>query len=247
MGYRVSLAAPAYNEGEGIADVVAVWDGYLAKNARLDDYEIVVCNDGSKDKTGAILDELVSRFPKLKPVHFTVNQGAAAALTNAIANTTMDWVLLIDSDGQFPIENLDRALDAVEQQAARAVIGIRAKKQDSLFARFGTWSSAVICNVMFGVKLKDFNSAFKLIQGSLVRALVLEAKGLNYSTEVTAKVLERQVPFVEIDISHRAREKGQSSMKLFRGAAHRLLFVIYLGLRQILFRFSILQRPKNGI
>ena len=47
-GYRVSLAAPAYNEGEGIADVIAVWDAYLSANPRLADYEIVVCNDGSK-------------------------------------------------------------------------------------------------------------------------------------------------------------------------------------------------------
>jgi dolichol-phosphate mannosyltransferase len=239
--HRVSLAAPAYNEAAGIAEVVEAWHRYLSANTRLESYEIVVCNDGSKDDTGAILDRLAQTFTSLKPVHFAVNQGAAAALTHAIRNTTCELVLLIDSDGQFPIDNLDRALDVIEREGAAAVIGIRAKKEDSAFARFGTWSSAALCNLVCGTRLKDFNSAFKLLEGPLVRGLVLEAKGLNYSTEVTAKIIERGVAFHEIPITHQKREKGQSSMRRIRGAVHRFLFVAYVALRQLLLRTGVLQ------
>jgi glycosyltransferase involved in cell wall biosynthesis len=61
----------------------------------------------------------------LNAVHHRVNQGAAAALTSAIAHSTGDWVLLLDADGQFPIENLPRLWRAVEQAGADAAIGYR--------------------------------------------------------------------------------------------------------------------------
>ncbi len=97
--YSLSLAAPAYNEVEGIEAVVSDWIAYLEKAEFVSDYEIVVCNDGSKDATGAILDKMAEANPHVKPVQMQKNQGAAAALTTAIAHTTKDWVLLVDSDG----------------------------------------------------------------------------------------------------------------------------------------------------
>lgn len=243
----VSIAAPAYNESAGIEEVVREWAAYLSADPATDAFEIVVCNDGSRDDTGAILDRLAAEIPQVKPVHFARNQGAAAALTNAIRHTTMDWVLLLDSDGQFPVENLEVARRAVIQSGLPAAIGVRGRKEDSVFARFGTWSSAVLCNLFHGVRLKDFNSAFKLVQGDLCRGLVLEAKGLNYSTEVTSRLLERGITFAEVPISHRKREKGTSSMKLVKGTVHRFLFVMYVGFRQLLLWAGVLQKVKYDV
>ncbi|MDR3373782.1 MAG: glycosyltransferase family 2 protein [Ancalomicrobiaceae bacterium] len=239
----VSLAAPAYNEAAGIARVVRSWDAFLSAYTGLDRYEIIVCNDGSKDDTGTILDELAKEIANLKPVHFATNQGAAAALTNAIAHTTSEWVLLIDSDGQFPIDNLSR-LEAAVAGGGPAAIGVRQAKRDSLTARFGTWSSGAVCNLIYGSKLSDFNSALKLVRGDLLRSLTLEAKGLNYSTEVTAKILECGVSLNETAITHEKRATGVSSMKLIRGSIHRLLFVFYLAVRRALLAASVLQSRK---
>ena len=121
-----------------------------------------------------------------------------------------------------------------------AAIGIR-QKQDRLFARFGTSSSAFICNLFHGSSIRDFNSAFKLVWGPLLRSLNFEAKGMNYSTEVTSRLLECAIPIVEVDIEHRQRATGVSNMKILRGAFHRLLFVAHLGLRQLLFKADVLQ------
>lgn len=242
--FRISLAAPAYNEAEGIVAVVEAWIAHLRGHPRIEAFEIVICNDGSKDNTGPVLDSLAAKHPEMRPVHFAVNQGAAAALANAIRNTQLDWVLLIDSDGQFPIENVDPAMEAVQQSGARAVIGVRERKADSLAARFGTWSSGWLCNRFHGTKLRDFNSAFKLLDGGLVRSLSLEAKGLNYSTDVTSRVLEHGVAFAEIPVTHSKRLTGTSSMKVVRGAIHRFLFVGMVGYRQLLFKWNVLQRPK---
>jgi len=241
---RLSLAAPAFNEAEGIRPVIESWRRYLAEQPDIEDFEIVVCDDGSRDATGAILDGLASEYPEVIPLHFQQNQGAAAALTTAISSTTLDWVLLIDSDDQFPITNLDRMLVTARRQSSPAVIGIRRKK-DRLFARFGTSASGYVCNLIHGSSIKDFNSAFKLVWGPLIRAIHLEAKGMNYSTEVTSRLLECRIPIAEVEIEHRPRTSGASNMKMLRGAIDRLLFVAYLAMRQLLLRLGVLRRPLS--
>ena len=240
---RLSLAAPAYNEAEGIEAVIADWHGFLSAQGGLAEFEIVICNDGSKDRTGDILDRLTLSYPGLRVLHFEQNQGAAAALNAAIAATKGDWVLLMDSDGQFAIQNLTDMLAALKASGALAAIGIRQKK-DAAFAQFGSWSSGLICNLIHGSALADFNSAFKLVWGPTLRRLGLEAKGMNYSTEVTSRLLECGIVPVEVRIEHRPRASGVSHMKLARGALHRFLFVIYIALRQLLLRLGILIRPR---
>jgi dolichol-phosphate mannosyltransferase len=241
---RLSLAAPAFNEAGALRDVVLEWVDYLRRSSVIDEFEIVVCNDGSADATGAILDALARELPEVRPLHFAENQGAAAALTAAIAATRLDWVLLIDADGQFPIANLAAMLAEVRRCRAPAAIGVRAKK-DRFFARFGSASSALICNLLHRSSIRDFNSAFKLVWGPLLRAFDFEAKGMNYSTEITSRLLESGVPIVEVAIEHRPRSAGVSHMKMLRGARDRLLFVTYIALRQMLLGSGVLRRPLS--
>ncbi len=240
---RLSVAAPAYNEAAGIEAVIENWQGFLSTQRGLASYEIVICDDGSTDRTGDILDRLTLSCPQLRVLHFERNQGAAAALNAAIAATSGDWVLLLDSDGQFAIENLPAMIEAVRGSGAKAAIGVRQKK-DSAFAQFGSWSSGLVCNLLHGSRMRDFNSAFKLVWGPSLRGLGLEAKGMNYSTEVTSRLLERGIVPVEVAIEHRPRASGASHMRLLRGALHRFLFVCYIALRQLLLRLGILARPK---
>lgn len=129
---RISLAAPAFNEEGGIRPVVESWHRYLAARRDIETFEIVICNDGSRDATGAILEALASEHREVRPIQFPRNQGAAAALAAAIAATSLNWVLLIDSDGQFPIENLENMLNTMRRLQVPAVIGIRQKKLTSL-------------------------------------------------------------------------------------------------------------------
>jgi dolichol-phosphate mannosyltransferase len=240
---RLSVAAPAYNEAAGIEAVLTNWHDFLSAQP-LDSFEIVICDDGSTDGTGDILDRLSQSWPQLRVLHFAKNQGAAAALNAAIAATQGDWVLLTDSDGQFAIENLPDMVEALRRSAAKAAIGIRRKK-DAAFAQFGSWASGLVCNLLHGSRMRDFNSAFKLVWGPTLRGLGLEARGMNYSTEVTSRLLERGIVPVEVTIQHRPRAAGASHMKLLRGALHRFLFVCYIALRQLLLWLGVLSRPGS--
>jgi dolichol-phosphate mannosyltransferase len=239
---NISIAAPAYNEAETISPLVEQWVHYLQARFEPEDYEIVVCNDGSKDNTWDLLCELARRYPSVKPYNHASNQGAAAALTTAIKNTTKSWVLLLDSDGQYPIENLEYFTQARENTPLSAYIGFRPRKADSGFARFGSWASGWCCNFFHGTKYRDFNCALKFVDGVLLRDLCLEAKGLNYSTEISSKILERGVAMGEVEVLHQPRNKGRSSRTLLRGSLHRFAFVVYVGVRQFLLNRGILQR-----
>lgn len=240
----LSIAAPAYNEAENIAHIVEKWQEYLS-HQDLESFEIVVCNDGSRDDTGKILDELACKYDSIRSVHHRSNQGAAAALSSAINHTKGDWVLLLDCDGQFPVQNLENFNQALNNQSAKSYIGVRPGKSDSLFARFGSWISGVLCNVIYGTKYKDFNSACKLVDGKVLRWLTLEAKGLNYSTDITAKLIASGFPPVEVSIQHEIRKGGRSSRTLLRSSFHRFLFVSYLLDRQILTKLNVIKSPLD--
>jgi dolichol-phosphate mannosyltransferase len=238
----ISIAAPAYNEGETIYPLVEGWARYLQARLGPEDYEIVVCDDGSGDNTGKLLRDLAREFPSVRPCQHEVNQGAAAALATAIGRTTKSWVFLLDTDGQYPIENLDLFLSELKRTGGLAFIGVRGRKADSAFARFGSWASGWTCNFFHGTHYRDFNCALKLVEGTLLRGLCLEAKGLNYSTEISSKILECGVEMREVEAVHRSRLGGRSHRTLWRGSLHRFLFVAYIGLRQFLLRLGILQR-----
>lgn len=240
----LSIAAPVYNEEEGIAALVQHWHAFLTHQSDIAGFEIILCNDGSCDNTRSILEKLQSNYPELHCVHFQKNQGAAAALSAAIAKTQYEWVLLMDSDDQFPIENLPTMISCKCDTNAKAILGVR-NKQDHLFARIGSKLSGAVCNVIHGSQLKDFNSAFKLIYGPLLRQLNLEAKGMNYSTEITSRLLESRAPLAEIPIEHRKRSTGKSHLKWLKDSLHRLLFVSYLSWRQLLLKWQIIRRSND--
>lgn len=242
LDLSLSIAAPAYNEGEGLHQVVEGWHDYLKNQKNILKFEIVICNDGSQDNTGLILEKLEKKYAEIKPIHFLHNQGAAAALAAAISRTQFDWVLLMDSDNQFPIENLGILLRALQGKQAKAAMGIR-KKKNSFLARWGSSASGFICNITHGTKIKDFNSAFKLVSGPVLRSFRLEAKGMNYSTEITSRLVESKTDFVEVNIDHQARSMGKSNLRFMRDGMHRLLFVSYISFRQLLIKLGILRRP----
>lgn len=241
---RLSLAAPAYNEAPGIEATVTEWSDFLRGHPDIVEWEIVVCDDGSTDSTGDLLARLSADIPELRVVGFPVNRGAGAAIAEAIRRTRLDWVLLIDSDGQFRIADLDRML-AVRACGGQAFSGARLHKADARAYRWGSRLSGAACNLLHGTTYRDFNSILKLLDGPLARSLPLESEGLNCSTEITSRVVELGVDWVEVAVRHRPRRTGTRSWRFARGASHRLLFVGYLGVRQVLLRQQVLRRPEG--
>ncbi|MEN3540482.1 glycosyltransferase family 2 protein [Microbispora sp. ZYX-F-249] len=241
----VSVAAPAYNEADTIAAVVGEWQDYLERHPSVGEWEIVVCDDGSTDATSGVLAGLSGDCPRLVVVTFERNRGAGAAIAAAIAHTRLDWVVLLDSDGQFPIANLDRVLPRVQAGEALAFSGARIRKADGVAYRWGSAASGAVSNLLHRTRYRDFNSIFKVVHGPLFRSLPLESAGMNCSTEITARVAEMGHEWVEVPIEHRERGGGTRGWRYWRGARDRALFVAYLGYRHWLLRRGVLRAPAG--
>jgi dolichol-phosphate mannosyltransferase len=236
---KLSVVAPAYNEEECIESVILHW---VRELRRLEpDYEIIICDDGSKDKTWSIIERLARTNKRIRNVRHMKNQGAGAAHTSALSCSSGQWVLMIDSDGQFDIGDYEVLKKEQARTAADAVIGARQIKEDSPFFRLGSAASGACANLLLGSRIADFNSVFKLVRGDLARGLHLEARRFDVSTDMTAKLLERGAKIAVHEIRHRPRTQGQSKLRFFRAAMSRLRFIRYLHTRRRLINAAIIQ------
>jgi hypothetical protein len=156
-------------------------------------------------------------------------------MRTAIANTRAEWVLLLDSDGQFPIDCLDAFETAlVATPDARALLGERTHKEDARFARAGAHLTTAALNAMHGTRYRDLSSACQLVRGDVLRAMPIDARGLNYSVEISSRLLEAGIRPVAVPIVHRAREAGRSTRTLVRSTFERGAIVSYLAMRRAL-------------
>lgn len=90
---RVAIVVPCYNEGENVAEVIAHLDRMHYPN-----YRIIAVNDGSRDNTGALLNELAEQYPRLLVVHQSRNEGKAIGLNTAAQLSDAEFLLCIDGD-----------------------------------------------------------------------------------------------------------------------------------------------------
>ncbi len=103
-GHSLSVVLPAYNEEQVIASTIS--DILNVLNTWQVDFEVVVVNDGSTDRTGAIVAALVDTHPQLRLITHPTNQGYGAALVSGFAAATKELTFFMDSDGQFDIRDL---------------------------------------------------------------------------------------------------------------------------------------------
>jgi len=213
---------------------------YLEKSQYVNLFEIIVTNDGSTDNSSEILLKIEKKFKNIRIHTLLQNYGAGYALNQSIKLAKYDWTIIIDSDGQFPAENLELLTSYVfNNKKNKCIMGIREKK-DRVINVIGSRISGMICNFIYNSKLKDFNSALKIIDTKLLKSIKLEAKKMNYSTDVTAKLLEKNILIKELKIKHNKRLKGNSSSKFFITSFSRLIFILYLAIRKVLIKFKIL-------
>ena len=130
----------AYNEEAKIERVVREVDAWLVRSGL--DYEILVVDDGSRDRTGEILKSLQGEFPRLKPQNHTVNQGYGAALRTGFDAAVKTYVFYMDGDGQFHIDDLEKLLPLASEDAI--VTGYRIERRTRSSPPERTSSSAEV-------------------------------------------------------------------------------------------------------
>lgn len=235
----LSVVSPAFNESEGIEKVIRRWVEILTTLDR--PFEIVIANDGSTDGTAEILQKLSIEFPSLRFISYAPNRGYGYALKQAIKASRGDFVVTLDSDGQFDLKDCAHLLKAQEENDLDLVTGYRVRKNDSFLRVVADRGLNLIVRSLFRIHLRDTNCALKLIRGSLARELNIEARGYPTPTEITVKLSCLGAKIGEYPVSHLERTAGQSKLRFFKTSISMLRFLLYLRRRITLFRAEILQ------
>lgn len=234
----LSVVAPAYNEEENIEAVIRDWEKVLEKCEHAT--EIVIGNDGSTDRTKQILEQLTEEFPNLRAVHSKQNGGYGDALFKAIYSSRGQYVVTIDSDGQFELSDHLPLLQECLKNNYDAVTGYRMGKKDTFLRVLADRALNVIVRVLFGLKYKDTNCALKLIKGDIIRKMTIEARFYPTPTEILLRLKEQGAQIGEVGVRHKERIGGQSHLKLIRTGWDMFLFLIYMRLKLFLKRNRII-------
>jgi glycosyltransferase involved in cell wall biosynthesis len=171
-----------------------------------DDYEVIVVNDGSRDRTAEIVTELSRRNSRVRLVSHAENRGYGAALWTGFGSATMDLVFLTDGDKQFDVAELEEFLPLLE--GADLVIGFRQPRADPWIRRLNGWGWNTIVSLLFGYTARDVDCAFKLFRRPILDRLDIHATGATFSAEFLIKARRLGCVVRERRASHYPRPAG---------------------------------------
>lgn len=225
----LSVFLPSHNEEGNLERVVAGLSGVLPKVT--DDYEIIIVDDGSRDRTGEIADRLVAADSHLRVVHHERNRGYGGAVISGIAAATKPWVMLCDGDGQFSPEDL--AVMAARADRYDVIVGRRVHRADHLGRRLNGRAWTILMRLLFGIRIHDIDCGFKLFRRGFINPQVLQARGAMISAELMARMAGGGARIAEVEVRHLPRQAGEQSGANLRVVmrAFRELFLLYGDLR----------------
>jgi len=200
----ISVFFPCYNEQGNITDLVEKTLVVLEKlNA---DFEVIIVDDGSSDDTGKIADELAGGNDRVKAVHHRTNLGYGAALQSGFKAATKELVFYTDGDGQFDIKEMPGLLDLMEQ--CDIVSCYRLNRQDNLVRRINAWCWTKLVCLLFGMKIRDIDCAFKLYKREIFDTFELVSTGALIDAEVLARAVRKGYRVVQQGVHHYPRTVG---------------------------------------
>jgi glycosyltransferase involved in cell wall biosynthesis len=204
----VSVFFPCYNDEATIARMVEVAVATI-RRIGVDDAEVIVVNDGSSDRSAAILAGLQTEEPLLRVVTHERNRGYGGALLSGFAASTKQWVFYTDGDGQFDPAELEllvqRASDDVD-----VVQGYKLRRADGLVRAVIGRVYHRFVKFMFGLRIRDTDCDFRLIRKrALDRVTLVHTTGV-ICVELVRKLQDAGARFTEVGVHHYRRVHGTS-------------------------------------
>ena len=231
----LSVFFPCYNEALNLSGIVTETIHVL--KSLVQEYEILIVNDGSTDSTGPLAEEISRHHKNVRVIHHNRNLGYGAALRTGFSNAIYDWVFYTDGDHQFCISEIELFLK--ETDSYDLIIGYRKERQDPwhrlLYAR--AWN--LLVQLVFGLTARDVDCAFKLIRKENLENIHLSTSGNMISTELLWKSKLSGCRIKELCVSHRPRVYGTQT-----GGNPKVIFKAFMELFTLRFKKS--RDPISG-
>ena len=232
----LSIIVPLFNEDESLPHLAEWIDRVM--NEHQFDYEVIMVDDGSKDRSWQVIEELHTKNPRYKGVKFRRNYGKSAALNVGFGQAQGDVVITMDADLQDSPDEVPELYRMIKEDGYDLVSGWKKKRYDSKLAKnipskFFNWTTRRLS----GIKLHDFNCGLKAYRHDVVKSIEVYGEMHRY-----IPVIAKWAGFGKIGekvVQHRKREFGVTKFGLNR-------FVNgYLDLMSIMFMSKFGKQPMH--
>lgn len=206
----ISIVLPARNEvaniGAAVEKCLAVAQGLSPR------HEVIVVDDGSTDGTGPAVEALARvNYPRVRLVTHEVNLGYGAALRTGFKHSRYGLVFFTDSDNQFDVSELEYFMPMMADHDM--VTGFRVYRYDPVLRCILSWFYNRLVGVMFGLRIRDVDCAFKLMRRELVQKVTIECDNFFVNTELLAKARRWNFRIAEKGVRHYPRTAGETSVR----------------------------------
>lgn len=209
---ELTLFFPCYNEQDNLENTFHKSLPILKEIA--DKWEVLIINDGSKDKTGEVALKLKKEYPQnIKIITHDPNRGYGAAFKSGFYGAKYEWITFIDADGQFDFKDIYALADIKDKTKADVIIGYYLGRKVPFYRIWGSkvWQLAVF--VLFGLRVTDIDCGFKLVNRRVFETIPkLEAeRGPFITSEFLIKAKKCGFKIKEVGVHHFARMAGEAT------------------------------------
>ncbi|MBI4954152.1 MAG: glycosyltransferase family 2 protein [Myxococcales bacterium] len=214
---KISFFFPAYRDEATVEPLALLLDEVLGAHA--EEHEIIVVDDGSPDRSGAIADRLARENPRIRALHHPRNLGYGQAVLSGVRAARLPWIAFTDGDMQYDVRELPRLL-AKAREGYEVVAGRKERRAEGLRRSLTSYAYNAAIRACFGLGLHDADCAFKLMHRSVF-------EGFEPSThyheafvlvEAFYKAKRRGARIAEVPVSHHPRRAGESQSFTWRTA-----------------------------
>jgi glycosyltransferase involved in cell wall biosynthesis len=212
----LSIFFPMWNEEEYIHRAVRaakeICDD-LVEAGEIGDYELIVVDDASTDRTGELADELAAADTHIRVVHHPSNRRLGGSIKSGFAAATGDLVLYTDADLPFEMIELVRAIRVMRTYEADIVSAYRLDRTGEGPRRaVYSWVYNWLIQLSFGTRLRDINFAFKLCRRCVLDHVTLSSEGSFIDAELVIRAQKAGFSIVQIGVDYFPRTRGVSTL-----------------------------------
>ena len=223
MKFRISVVVPIYNEEDNIEKTVLSLDKLL-KNDCLD-YEIIIVDSNSTDRSKEISEKLVKNNKKIKYIYQPKRLGFGNGLREGYENCKLDYVWYMDADFPYPIEELRKSYPFLDQNDA--VIGFKTGKRENWKRKLMSIVYNRLMKFVFNLKFKDINYSYKIIRNDVLKKMNLISDGWFIDAELLIELKNGRCKVKEIPIPYTIRKEGNSKINNYSKVVYGILKEAY--------------------
>jgi len=209
----LSVFFPAYNDSGTIASLVIT--AIKTAERLTSDFEVIVVDDGSRDATADIADELARTYPQVRVVHHERNRGYGGALRSGFAAATRELVFYTDGDAQYDPAEMESLWNALSDQVD-LVNGYKISRSDPPHRIVIGRVYHHTVKLLFGLRVRDVDCDFRLMRRAIFDRVVLEKNSGVICLEMMKKIQDAGFRIAEVPVHHYHRAFGRSQFFNFR-------------------------------